>query len=70
VGDICEHLLEKIGSILMARSLGTRLRTGAMWLDEIGRQSGCSFFRLLGMRMRGECLGAGVVWWGYLGVLL
>jgi hypothetical protein len=35
VGDICEHLLEKIGSILMARSSGTRLRTGAMWLVEI-----------------------------------
>jgi hypothetical protein len=28
VGDICEHLLQKIGSILMARSSGTRLRTG------------------------------------------
>jgi hypothetical protein len=35
---------------------------GAMWLDEIGWQSGWSFFGLLGMRMRGECLGAGVVW--------
>jgi hypothetical protein len=35
VGDICEHLLEKIGSILMVRSSGTRLQTGAMWLVEI-----------------------------------
>jgi hypothetical protein len=30
VGDICEHLLEKIWSILMARSSGTRLRTGGI----------------------------------------
>jgi hypothetical protein len=29
---------------------------GAMWLDEIGRQSGWSFFGLLGMRMRGVLL--------------
>jgi hypothetical protein len=29
---------------------------GAMWLDEIGRQSGWSFFGLLGMRMRGILL--------------
>jgi hypothetical protein len=28
VGDICEHLLKKIWSILVARSSGTRLRTG------------------------------------------
>jgi hypothetical protein len=28
VGDICEHLLEKIWSILVARSSGIRLRTG------------------------------------------
>jgi hypothetical protein len=27
-----------------------------MWLDEIGRQSGWSFFGLLGMRMRGVLL--------------
>jgi hypothetical protein len=27
---------------------------GAMWLDEIGRQMRWSFFRLLGMRMRGR----------------
>jgi hypothetical protein len=30
VGDICEHLLEKIGSISMARSSGTRLWTGGI----------------------------------------
>jgi hypothetical protein len=30
VGDICQHLLEKIGSISMARSLETRLRTGGI----------------------------------------
>jgi hypothetical protein len=30
VGDICEHLLEKIWSILMARSSGTRQRTGGI----------------------------------------
>jgi hypothetical protein len=65
VGDICEHLLEKIWSILVARSLETRLRTGAMWLDEIGRQSGWNFFRLLGMRMRGILLESWcVVEWG------
>jgi hypothetical protein len=27
-----------------------------MWLDEIGRQSGWSFFGVLGMRMRGILL--------------
>jgi hypothetical protein len=30
VGDICEHLLEKICSNLVARSSGTRLRTGGV----------------------------------------
>jgi hypothetical protein len=30
VGDICEHLLEKIWSILVARSSGTRLQTGGI----------------------------------------
>jgi hypothetical protein len=30
VEDICEHLLEKIGSILVARSSGTRLWTGGI----------------------------------------
>jgi hypothetical protein len=33
---------------------GCKLR--AMWLDEIGRQSGWSFFALLGIRMRGILL--------------
>jgi hypothetical protein len=38
---------------------------GAMWLDEIGRQSGWSFFGLLGMRMRGILLESWcVVEWG------
>jgi hypothetical protein len=36
------------------RERGCKL--GAMWLDEIGRQSGWSFFGLLGMRMRGILL--------------
>jgi hypothetical protein len=52
VGNIGEHVLEKIGSILMARSSGTRLQMGAMWWDEIGRQRRWSFFGLLEMRMR------------------
>jgi hypothetical protein len=56
VGNIGEHVLEKIGSISMARSSGTRLRMGAMWRDEIGRQRKWSFFGLLGMRMRGRLL--------------
>jgi hypothetical protein len=30
VGDICEHLLEKIWSILVARLSGMRLRTGGI----------------------------------------
>jgi hypothetical protein len=42
VGDICEHLLEKIWSILVARSLGTRLQTsdvaaGQNWQAEKDR---------------------------------
>jgi hypothetical protein len=36
--DIGEHLLEKVWSILVARSSRTRLGTGTQWLDKIGRQ--------------------------------
>jgi hypothetical protein len=37
VVDTGEHLLEKVWSISVARSSGTRLSTGAQWLDRIGR---------------------------------
>jgi hypothetical protein len=37
--NIGEHLLEKIGIILLARSSGMRLGTGTQWLDRTGRHS-------------------------------
>jgi hypothetical protein len=37
VGYIGAHLLDKVWSILVARSSGTRLGTGAQWLDRTGR---------------------------------
>jgi hypothetical protein len=43
VGYIGAHLLEKVWSILVARSSGTRLRTRTQWLDRTGRQSRRSF---------------------------
>jgi hypothetical protein len=62
VEDICEHLLDKIESISMARSSGTRLWTGGIatgqnWQVEKDRVC------LESMEWEGgECLGAGVVW--------
>jgi hypothetical protein len=41
--DIREHLLEKVWSILVARSLGTRLGTGTQWLDRTGKQREMNF---------------------------
>jgi hypothetical protein len=64
VGDICEHIPEKIWSILVARSSGTRLRTGG-YVAGRNWQSGWSFFGLLEMRMRGTLLESWcVVEWG------
>jgi hypothetical protein len=39
VEDIGVHIVEKVWSILVVRSLGTRLGTGTQWLDKTGRQS-------------------------------
>jgi hypothetical protein len=43
VEDIGVHILEKVWSILVARSLGTRLGIGTQWLDRTGGQSRRSF---------------------------
>jgi hypothetical protein len=63
VGDICEHLLEKIWSILVARSSETRLWTGGYaagqnWQPEKDRV----YLDSMEWEERGECLEAGVVW--------
>jgi hypothetical protein len=59
----CEHLLEKIGSILVTRSSGTRLWTGGIaagqnWQTEKGRV----YLDSIEWERGGECLGDGVVW--------
>jgi hypothetical protein len=56
VEDICEHLLEKIGAFWWLDHQERGCELVALLLDRTDRQSGWSFFGLLGMRMRGECL--------------
>jgi hypothetical protein len=46
----------KLGAFRWLDHQGWGCELGAMWLDEIGRKSGWSFFGLLGMRMRGIML--------------
>jgi hypothetical protein len=61
VGDICEHLLEKIGSISMARSSGMRLWTGGIAAGP-NWQAEKDIVYLDSMEWEGgECLEAGVV---------
>jgi hypothetical protein len=38
------HLLEKIESVSLVRSSGTRLGTGSQWLDRTGRHSNIRSF--------------------------
>jgi hypothetical protein len=71
VRDICEHLLEKIGSISMARSSGTSCELVALLLDRTGRQRKIEFICTLWNEKKEENAWE-LVWCGRgcLGVLL
>jgi hypothetical protein len=62
VGDICEHLLEKIGSISMARSSGMRLWTGGIAAGQNWQAEKDRVYLDSVEWERGEYLGSGVVW--------
>jgi hypothetical protein len=65
VGDICEHLLEKIWNILAARSLETRLWTGGIAAKQNWQpEKDWVYLDFMEWEGGGEYLGAGVWWKG------